>query len=437
MNGQERYAHARNHRIPGGVHLRSKLPEAHAPGQWPPYFCRASGIDVWDVDETHYQDWTSTGIGASLLGYRDPDVTAAVVACVNEGSFSFLNPPEEVELADMLCDIHPWAQNVRLARGGGEIATIAVRVARATTDRSKVAVCGYHGWHDWYLAANLGENDSLRGHLLPNLNPLGVPRELRGTTFTFPYNDLDVFDALIAEHGDELACVIMEPCRLSDPDPGFLEHIRKTTRRVGALLIFDEVTIGWRRCFGGAHLNLGVEPDMAIFAKSLSNGHPCAALIGTTAAMDGAHASFISSTYWTERTGPVASLATLKKMQHLDVAGHVDRVGRAIVASWQKHFDALGLPASTEPNFSCFPAFVFDHEQADMMQLFFVQEMLKRGYLAGLRVYVTMAHDEEKLIAYDRHAGEVFAAMADAMADGDLAARLEGPLPVKGFGRLI
>jgi len=437
MNVQDRYRHARDHRIPGGVHLRSKLPEAFAPGQWPAYFQRANGINIWDTDGNHFEDWVSTGIGATLLGYRDPDVTAAVTACISDGSFSFLNAPEEVDLADRLCEIHPWAENVRFARGGGEIAAIAVRIARATTDRSKVAVSGYHGWHDWYLAANLGDDDALRGHLMPNLNPLGVPRELRGTAATFTHNNREAFDNIIAEHGDELACVIMEPCRYVDPDPGYLDHIRSEAHRVGALLIFDEVTAGWRRHFGGSHLRLGVNPDMAIFAKSLSNGHPCAAVIGTREAMDGAHESFISSTYWTERTGPVAALATLKKMEHLDVPAHADRVGRAIEAGLQKHFDALSLPARVFGEYPCFAGFQFEHPQADEMRLFFIQEMLKRGYLAGPRVYVTLAHTEENLGPYLDATGAVFADLAGALAKGDLAERLEGPTAVSGFGRLV
>ncbi len=162
-------------RIPGGTQLLSKRPEMAAPDQWPAYFREARGCEVWDLDGRHYFDCSMHGIGATLLGFRDPDVTRAVQRRVALGSLCTLNPPEEVELAERLCAIHPWAQQARFTRTGGEAMAVAVRIARATTDRSAVAFCGYHGWHDWYLAANLGETDALNGHLLPGLEPLGVP----------------------------------------------------------------------------------------------------------------------------------------------------------------------------------------------------------------------------------------------------------------------
>ena len=437
LNGKALYSHARTTRIPGGVQLRSKVPELHAPGQWPAYFSRASGIEIWDVDGNRYRDWSMHGIGATLLGYRDPDVTAAVQQCIDEGSFSFLNPPEEVELADLLCELHPWAECARFARTGGEIMAIAIRIARATTDRSKVAICGYHGWHDWYLAANLGDEDALRGHLLPGLDPLGVPRELRGTAMTFPFNDRAALDAIITGHGDELACVVMEPCRFHDPEPGFLEHVRDEAHRVGAMLLFDEITIGFRRHLGGAHLRLGVQPDMAIFAKSLGNGHPSAAVIGTREAMEGARNSFISSTYWTERVGPVAALATLSKMQQVNVPNHVDRMGRQIVGAWKKHIEASSLPLAIENHYPCCPGFLFDHELAAELRLLFVQEMLQRGFLATNKVYMTLAHNDENPVAYDQAVGETFAVVADALQKGDVADRLNGPVAKTGFQRLL
>jgi len=437
MKERELYEHARNERIPAAVQLQSKLPERHAPGQWPAYSRKARGIDIWDIDDNVFHDWSAHGIGAVLLGYRDDAVTQAVVRCVEEGSFSFLNPPEEVELADLLCELHPWAENVRFARSGGEIATIAVRIARATTQRSKVAICGYHGWHDWYLSANLGSSEALRGHLLPGLNPLGVPRELRGTSWVFGMNDQDAFDQIITDHGDDLACVIMEPCRYRDPAPGFLEHVRDEAHRTGALLIYDEITIGWRRCLGGAHLLTNVNPDMATFAKSLGNGHPIAAVIGTRTAMDGAHESFISSTYWSERVGPVAALATLKKMQQVDVPAHVADMGRRIREVWQHHQQKFSLPISFPAYYDCFPTMVFEHELAAELKLLMIQEMLQRGFMAGTSVYVTLAHNEENLQPYARAIGETFSVIANALRKGDIEDRLQGPLPVTGFQRLL
>ena len=423
--------------IPGGTQLLSKRPELKAPGQWPAYYDRAKGCEVWDLDGKHYYDMSFNGIGACLLGFADPDVTAAVRDAVARGSMCTLNPPEEVELAELLCEIHPWAENVRFARTGGEIAAVAVRIARATTDRSLVAVCGYHGWHDWYLAANLGESDALRGHLLPGLDPIGVPRELRGTSLPFAYNDREAFRAITEQDGDRLAAVVMEPCRRRDPEPGFLEFVRDEAHRCGALVIFDEITIGWRLCFGGSHLKLGVNPDMAIFAKALGNGHPAAAVIGTKQAMEGAHASFISSTYWTERVGPVAALAAVRKMQSIDVPGHVARIGSAIVDLWREHGRRHGLPLSIEQVYPCLAHFAFDHGLAAELKTLYTQSMLARGFLGDTMIYPTLAHTDEIVAAYGDAIDDVFGEIAKALADDKVKDRLTGPVCHSGFKRLL
>ena len=257
--GQRLFTRAKEF-IPGGTQLQSKNPDNLAPGAWPPYFREAKGIDVWDESGRRFRDVGHHGIGAAALGYRDPDVTRAVMRRVALGSYSMLNSREEMEVAELLCDLHPWAEKVRYARSGGEICSIGARIARATTGRSLLAICGYHGWHDWYLAANVGGDDALDGHLATGLEPVGVPPELSGTNLTFHYGDIEAFDRLIADHGHRLAGVVMEPCRMHHPPPGFLEHVRAETRRVGALLVYDEVSLGWRLARGGAHLRYGVEP---------------------------------------------------------------------------------------------------------------------------------------------------------------------------------
>lgn len=431
---QELYRHAKR-RIPGGTQLLSKRPEMLAPDQWPAYFREARGCETWDLDGRHYYDFSSNGIGACLLGFRDPDVTRAVKRRLNLGSMCTLNPPEEVELADLLCEIHPWAEQVRFARCGGEACAAAVRIARATTDRSLVAVCGYSGWHDWYLAANLGESDSLRGHLLPGLSPLGVPRELRGTALTFTFNNRGEVEALMNSHGHRLAAVVMEPCRSQDPAPGFLEFVRDAAHRVGALLVFDEITIGWRRRFGGAHLQFGVNPDLAVFAKALGNGHPMAAVIGTRGAMAGANGSFISSTYWTEGVGPVAALATLRKMRETDVSAHAGRIGSSVQALWTRHGESHGLPLHVG-GYPCLAHFRFDHEQADASRTLFTQRMLDRGFLAGPGFYPTLAHTDDIVERYGEAVDEVFGQIAAALAEGDIEKHLRGPVAHSGFKRL-
>jgi len=431
---QNLYRHAKQ-RIPGGTQLLSKRPEMLAPEQWPAYFREARGCETWDLDGRHYVDMSTSGIGACLLGFRDPDVTRAVQRRIARGSMCTLNPPEEVELADRLCEIHPWAEKARFARTGGEACAVAVRIARATTDRSLVAICGYSGWHDWYLAANLGDSDGLRGHLLTGLNPAGVPRELRGTAVTFAYNDRQAFEDLLAAHGDRLAAVIMEPCRSNDPERGFLETIREGTRRVGALMIFDEITIAWRLYRGGAHLRFGVEPDVAVFAKALGNGHPMAAVIGTARAMAGAHDSFISSTCWTEGVGPVAALATLRKMDQVDVPTHVARIGSRVQAAWRESAARHGLAVHVD-GYPCLAHFRFEDEQADALRTLFTQLMLERGFLAGAGFYPSLAHTDRVVARFGDAVEQVFAELAHAVSAGDVAERLKHPVAHTGFRRL-
>lgn len=413
----------------------SKRPEMFAPDQWPAYFLRARGCETWDIDGNHYYDMSTSGIGACLLGFADPDVSRAVCQRIRRGSLCSLNPPEEVELADELCKIHSWAEQARFCRCGGETAAAAVRIARATTDRSLIAICGYHGWHDWYLAANLGRSDALRGHLLPGLEPRGVPRELRGTTIPFHFNRRDEFQNVINRYGKRLAAVIMEPCRNKDPESGFLELVRRETRKCGALLIFDEITIGWKLCFGGAHLKFGVNPDLAIFAKALGNGHPIGAVIGTKRAMAGAHQSFISSTYWTESVGPVAALATLKKMRSLNIPGHLERIGRLVQCIWEKHAASCGLKLVVA-GYPCLTNFKFDHPQHNELRTLFTQGMLARGFLAGNLFYPTLAHTESIVRLYEKALAEVFGELKSALAQNKVKERLKGPPAHRGFQRL-
>ena len=422
--------------IPGGVGLLSKRPEMYAPDQWPAYHSEARGCEVWDLDGNHYYDMSSNGIGSCLLGYCDRDVERAVKRRINLGCMSTLNPAEEVELAELLFEIHPWAEQVRFARAGGESMAVAARIIRATTDRSVIAICGYHGWYDWYLAANLGEEDTLRGHLLPGLEPLGVPRELRETTVAFHYNNRDEFKQVIERYGDKLAGVIMEPCRNFDPEPGFLEYVRDEVHRAGGLFVFDEISIGWRLHFGGAHLKLGVNPDIAVFAKALGNGHPMAAVIGTSEAMEGAHKSFISSTYWTESVGPAAALATLKKMSKTDVPSHVEKIGLQVKKYWKEYGKKYNLPVKVDDGYPCLAHFSFEGNLSNELRTLYTQLMLKEGFLAAIMIYPTLAHTEEIVEKYGEAIDRVFYEISAALKKDEVLKRLKGPVAHTGFARL-
>jgi glutamate-1-semialdehyde 2,1-aminomutase len=423
-------------KIPGGTQLLSKRPELFLPDQWPSYYSRARGVEVWDLDGNRYIDMGYNGIGACILGAADPDVDEAVKRAIDAGSTSTLNAPEEVELAELLCQLHPWADMVRFARSGGEAMAIAVRIARAHTGRDRVAFCGYHGWHDWYLAANLAEERALDGHLLPGLEPAGVPRGLLGTALPFRYNHLDELEGIVSKHQGELAAIVMEPIRNHEPDPGFLDAIREIATRNGIPLIFDEITSGFRLNTGGAHLLYNVQPDIAVFAKAMSNGYPMAAIIGRGDVMQAAQATFISSTSWTERTGPTAALATIQKHQQCEVAKHLVRLGTLMQARWRAAGELSGLKLEVG---GIAPLAHFDivseHHQA--ARTLFTQLMLERGFLASSAFYVTYAHQDHHLDGYFDAMKEVFAVISEALKRNKLMSLLKGPVAQTGFQRLL
>ncbi len=428
------YEQARR-RIPGGTQLLSKRPEMFLPNGWPTYYREARGIEVVAVDGRRYVDMANMGVGACVLGYADPDVDAAVREAVARGVACTLNAPEEVELAELLCELHPWAGMVRYTRSGGEAMAVAVRIARAHTRRDVVAFCGYHGWSDWYLAANLGDEQALDGHLMPGLDPAGVPRALRGTAFPFFYNRIDQLEAIVREHGHNLAAIVMEPRRGEAPEPGFLEGVRALADETGAVLVFDEITTGFRMTVGGIHRMLGVEPDIAVFAKAMANGYAMAAVIGREPVMEAAQSTFISSTNWTERIGPTAALATIRKLKRHDVPAYICRVGEEVRAGWLETGERAGLPVRSA-GLPCSPELHFDHPEGRTLITLFVKRMLERGYLTFFQFKPSWAHRGDHVAAYLAHVEEVFGELAEAVQKGDASERLAGPPSLPGFFRL-
>lgn len=421
--------------IPGGTQLLSKRPEMFLPGRWPAYYQKAKGCEVWDLDGRKYVDMSLMGIGSCILGYADAVVDAAVKRVVDKGTMSTLNVPEDVELGRELLQLHPWAQMVRYARSGGEAMSIAVRIARSKTRRDKVLFCGYHGWHDWYLSANLAEKRSLDGHLLPGLSPVGVPRNLKGTSFPFRYNDIDGFLKLIKKHGKNTAAIVMEPMRNDWPQKGFLETIRRLTKKEKIVLIFDEITAGWRLNCGGVHLLFKVKPDIAVFAKGISNGFPMAAIIGAKNVMEYAQDTFISSTYWTERIGPTAALATIKQFKKHRVQAHLMAMGEKIKTGWKELADKNGLNVSVS-GMSPLAHFQFHDKDPLTLKTLFTQGMLENGFLATTGYYSSWAHKPRHVKAYLRAVDQVFAQIKRAVRTGKPGQFLRGPVCNAGFKRL-
>lgn len=422
-------------RIPGETQLLSKRPEMFAPGQWPGYYSKAKGVETWDLDGNRYIDMSISGIGANVLGFADPDVDAAVKKAIKNGTSCSFNCPEEIELADLLCEIHPWADMVRYARCGGESMAIAVRIARAHTRRDKIAFCGYHGWHDWYLAANLAGDKALDGHLLPGLEPNGVPRGLLGTALPFRYNHIEELEAIVKKNPNELAAIVMEPIRDADPLPGFLQRARSIATDVGAVLIFDEITAAMRLTTGGAHLLYVVEPDIAVFAKAISNGYPMGAVIGREKIMQSAQTTFISSTYWTERIGPAAALATIRKCKRHNVSKHLIQTGRCIQNGWKDAAKEHNLKINVG-GIAPLSHFSFEYKNGLEMMTFFTQEMLSLGFLASGRFYATYAHKKQHVQKYLKVVKKVFGLIARAEKNGGILRCLKGPVAHSGFRRL-
>jgi glutamate-1-semialdehyde 2,1-aminomutase len=420
-------------RIPGGNMLLSKRAEMFLPEQWPTYFSRAKGCRIWDVDGRELVDMSIMGAGTNVLGYGHSEVDEAVGKAVAAGNMSTLNCPEEVKLAEELVKLHPWADMARFARSGGEANAIAIRIARAATGRDTVAICGYHGWHDWYLATNLQNSSGLEEHLLPGLEPNGVPKCLAGTVQPFSYNRLDQLKAITSQY--DIAAVKMEVQRTQPPDPGFLEEVRKICDEDGIVLIFDECTSGFRETFGGLHKKFGVEPDMAMFGKALGNGYAITATIGRRAVMEAAQTSFISSTFWTERIGPTAALKTLEIMERERSWEQVTAIGEALRRNWQQLADRNGLKIRLN-GLPALSGFAIESENALEYKTLISQEMLKKGFLAATSCYTSIAHTPDVINRYLEALDEVFGLIGDCEAGSSVHDLLEGPVCHAGFRRL-
>jgi len=419
--------------IPGGSMLLSKRPEMFLPDQWPAYFSKAKGCKVWDLDRNEFIDMSIMGIGTNILGYGHPEVDEAVQKTVAAGNMSTFNCPEEVYLAEKLVEIHPWADMVRFARSGGEANAIAIRIARAASGKDKVAICGYHGWHDWYLSANLGDDAGLDGHLLPGLQPNGVPRNLKGTVFPFNYNNYAELEALV--NTQNIGVIKMEVARNIGPEDNFLHKVRKLATDKGIVLVFDECTSGFRETFGGLHKKYGVEPDMAMFGKALGNGYAITATIGKREVMEAAQTTFISSTFWTERIGPTAALKTLEVMGRIKSWESITNTGLNIRQGWQKLADKHGLSIS-HWGLAALTGFTLNSENSLAYKTLITQEMLVKGYLASNSVYVCIDHTPQVVADYFDALDSIFAIIKQCEEGRDVMSLLKGPVCHNGFRRL-
>lgn len=421
--------------IPGGNMLLSKRSEMFLPDLWPSYFSRAKQCYVWDLDDNQFIDMSIMGIGTNTLGYGHPEVDEAVQEVVRKGNMSTFNCPEEVYLAEKLIELHPWADMARFTRSGGEANAVAVRIARAAAGKDGVAICGYHGWHDWYLAANLSSDKELNGHLLPGLQPNGVPEGLTGTIYPFQYNKIEQLEALIVT--GHIGVIFMEVMRNVEPENGFLEKVRALATQNNIVLVFDECTSGFRQTYGGLHKKYNVTPDIAMFGKALGNGYAINAVIGKREVMEAAQTTFISSTFWTERIGPAAGVATLKVMEEIRSWETINNIGEDVAKRWKslaenKKIDiqVTGLPALA--------AFSFNHENALVYKTYITQQMLENGILSSNSVYACIDHSKELLDKYFDLLDTLFDEISTDQyrEESQIKNQLKGPVCHSGFKRL-
>jgi len=430
--GQNLYRKAKN-LIPGGTMLFSKRPEMFLPDHWPAYFSKAKGCYVWDLDGNKYTDMSIMGIGTNILGYGHPEVDEAIQKVVEMGNMSTFNCPEEVYLAERLIELHPWADMVRLARTGGEANTIAIRIARAVSEKDKIAFCGYHGWHDWYLAANLSDENNLDGHLLPGLEPKGVPQNLKGTMLQFNYNKIEELEAIVTNH--DIGVIKMEVSRNVEPEDGFLESVRKIATDNNIVLIFDECTSGFRETFGGLHKKYGVDPDMAVFGKALGNGYAITAVIGKREVMEATQNTFISSTFWTERIGPTAALKTLEVMEREKSWEQITKSGKKIQNQWEILAKSHDLDIIVS-GLSAISSFIFQNDNNLKYKTLITQELLKKKLLASNIIFLSTEHSEDIISNYLSELDLIFTTIKKCEDGEDIDDYIEGPTCHGGFKRL-
>jgi len=432
MKGQELYKKAKKI-IPGGTMLLSKRPEMFLPDNWPSYFSKAKGCYVWDLDEKKYTDMSIMGIGTNTLGYGHDEVDSAVLDTIKKGNMSTFSCPEEVYLAEKLLEINDWADSVRFCRAGGEANALAVRIARAASGKDKVAICGYHGWHDWYLSVNHNSLNGLDDHLLPGLKPKGVPKNLKDTVYPFTYNDyeqlLDICD------NNDIGVIKMEVIRNFGPENDFLQKVRDLATQRGIVLVFDECTSGFRETFGGIHKKFSVNPDIAMFGKTIGNGYALTAVVGVEEVMRSVEDTFISSTFWTERIGPTAALKTLEVMKDIESWKIITDIGLKVRSNWSdlfhRHnidFDISGIPSLS--------SYTFKNNDLEIQTLI-TQEMLKKGFLASNRFYACISHSDELLDSYFNAFDETLSSISTIKDNKtEILERLNGPVRHSGFKRL-
>jgi len=381
--------------IPLGSQTFSKSKTQYPFGVSPYFITKGQGSHVWDVDGNEYIDFVNS-LNAITLGYNDPDVTAAVRAQLEEGNIFSLPHPIEMKVAEKIVEMVPCAEMVRFGKNGSDATAGAIRISRAYTNRDHVAVCGYHGWQDWYIGSTTRHR--------------GVPQATRELTHTFTYNDMDSLHKIFQQWPDQIAAVIMEPMNSKEPINGFLEQVKDFAHKHGAVFIFDETITGFRFARGGAQELFGVTPDIATFGKGLANGYPVSAIAGKTEFMRLMEEVFFSFTFGGETLSLAAALATINKLQTMPVTETLRNQGEKIIIGLTELFDKHRvqhiLSLSGHPSWSFLTFNDYLPYSSWEIKTLFLQEMFSHGILILSTHNMCFAHSDtdvrQLLSVYDK-----------------------------------
>ena len=432
INNNKDWLNSKKYILNGGM-LLSKKPSQFLPGLWPTFYKKAKGCEITDKYNKKYLDFCLMGVGTNILGYSNKNFNSKIKKVIDDSNVSTLNSEYSIKLSKKLISLHDWASKSFFARTGAEANAIALRISRAYTQKDEVAICGYHGWHDWYLSSNIINKKNLDQILLPGLSIIGIPKKLKGISHPFKYNDIQSLIKIIKKNKN-IGTIFMEVERNEKPNKNFLAKVREIASKNNIVLIFDECTSGFRETFGGLHKKYKVYPDLAVFGKSLGNGIPITAIIGKKEIMDQSLKSFISSTFWSESLGPAAGLFTLDIMEKKKSWLKITSIGKKIKKFWKK----LSLKYKLKIEISgldSMPMFKFNSQNHNYYKTYITQEMMKKKILATNVVYCCIDHDKF-LNKYFHEFEHVFYNLSKIDKEGTISTYLTSPVSQAGFGRL-
>lgn len=372
--------------IPLGSQTFSKSRTQYPVGVSPLFAAKAKGARIQDIDGNWYVDLVNS-LAAITIGYGDRQISKAVTKQLSKGVIYSLPGTLEAEVASLLIELVPSAELVRFGKNGTDATSAAVRLARAYTGRDLIAVCGYHGWQDWYIGSTTRDK--------------GVPASTKSLTKSFKFNDIASLSELISQFPQQLAAVIMEPMNVSFPRENFLQNVRNLCDENGIVLIFDETITGFRFSSGGAQELFAVTPDLSTFGKGIANGFPLSAVVGKRQIMKEMEEIFFSGTFGGELLSLAAAKVVLEKHKKVNIALALAEKGENLRNEVQKLIEENNLENTL--TFSGHPTWVFlnwtptDKYSVDELKTFFMQEMFQRGVLILNAHNVSLAFGRKEL----------------------------------------